>query len=790
METFYDSVTEQSHNPNDLEDIVMTRDYGEEEKSELETTLIKAGFELILDQPRFLLYKKEKRDGKTTKVPYTINNTKGASTDPTTWEDFKTVYKAYESGEGLYDGIGIVLGDLFRTKIVGMDLDHVIDAVTGKFTNPEAERAVGPIRTYGERSVSGTGCHFLFLNCDVPTGYKTRSGVDASFDLEVYERGRYFTLSGDWINDMQIAKDQDGLSATCTKYLKKVVKDRPVEITYDTPEIRVAKARRGIGIEAALEQDERFRALYEGKRPLGNESSDDMALVNLLVKYIGRDPSKVTRAFLESAHYKTKDGSHKDKCDREDYLPRTIESSIESYYACFTFDDVGNAEYFTETFGKELVFVPEWNMWVGWDGKKWVKRAELTAQEKAKQLADINRAKVDEYRSNKTHDDNLLKAMDAHAKKMRSERGISNMIKLARSSALQKANVFDNDPMLFNCANGVFDMRTQTLYPHSSKYYCTNISSVNYVKGAECPKWSAFLDKVLPGEVRDFLQMAVGMAAVGKVYEEAMIFMIGTGSNGKSTIANILSAVFGDYSLTLQPDVIKATRDGKTPCDFAEVRGKRMVFISETEEGDRFSTQALKRLTSNEKQSARRLYSQPEEFDPSHTVFYSTNHKPRIGSGDHGTWRRIKNVPFEYKFTDAEKITSFAQDVITFEGEGVLAWVMEGARMFIENGMKLKTPEIVQAATDDYRENEDMIAQFLEEKALIAPKMTDAMGNVCRNEVGGGDFYTLYKEFCKENSAFCKNVSDFNNCISNIPDVIKVNRHGKRMWIGIGKKEM
>ena len=269
---------------------------------------------------------------------------------------------------------------------------------------------------------------------------------------------------------------------------------------------------------------------------------------------------------------------------------------------------------------------------------------------------------------------------------MRESKAITSMIRLASSRAVVSADAFDANPMIMNCQNGVLDLRTSTLMAHDPSLFCTNIAGANYNAEAECPKWNEFINKVLPGEGAEYLQMCVGMAAVGKVYEEAMIFMIGNGSNGKSTIANILSAVFGSYALTLQPDIITATKDGKTPPDFAEVRGKRIVFLSETEEGDRLSTKALKRLSSNETVAARRLYSMPETFMPSHTVFYSTNHTPRIGSGDYGTWRRIKNLPFEYKFTDAEKQTNFAEVVLAEEADGIFGWVCEGARKFIENG--------------------------------------------------------------------------------------------------------
>jgi putative DNA primase/helicase len=740
-------------------------------------TLTDAGFGEVLYQRRFVLYKKVTREGKITKVPYQVNGSPAESTNKDTWGVFDEVMSAYNNGG--YDGIGIILGDYYGTKIVGVDLDHVCDNLSGKFTNVDAEMAVAPLKTYGEYSVSGTGVHYLFKDQDVPKGYKTRTAATAKFDMEIYEGGRYFTLSGSRINSESLSTDIEGLDSLCKEYMPKRIACEERKIV----EQNTAKFEIGFNsVATALDYDKDFAALYSGKRPLGSdESRNDLALINKLVKYVGRNADKVIAEFRKSGHYVTKTDYHKAKIDgREDYIKRTVDNAINSYFTGYTFDDVGNSRLYADTFGAELRFVPEWNCWVHYENDKWVKRAELAAQEGAKQLSDLFKAKTDEFAVTHPEAGEMVKSMRAHEKKIRSAKGIDAMLKLAKSASASSADIFDSNPMVISCKNGILDMATGNIKEHSYDDYCTNMAGFNYNPQAKAPLWTAFLDKVLPPDVQDFLQQCVGMAAVGKVYEEAMIFMIGNGSNGKSTIANIISGVFGDYAITLQPDIITASRDGKTPPDFAEVRGKRIVFISETEEGDRLSTKALKRLASNEKQSARRLYCQPEEWMPSHTVFYSTNHKPKIGSNDEGTWRRIKEVQFDYHFDDSEKVTNFAERVLTEEGEGVLAWCMEGARKFIANGLKLKTPQKVIEDTQTYREDEDYLTMFVESKCTITPE-----GRTCSSTL-----YGEYKSFCTDNGYFYKNVSDFNNAMAKITGIERVNVHGVKTWKGIKLSDM
>jgi len=752
-------------------------------KSPLEQTLTDAGFGVILDQPRFVLFSKELRDEKQTKVPKQPNGANAGSTIPDTWNTFNTVFDAFVSGAGKFDGIGIILGDHFNTKIVGMDLDHVCDAFSGAWINANAEKAVEGIKTYGEYSISGTGVHFLFLNQDVPEGYKTRTAVTAPFDLEVYEAGRYFTLSGAWMNNERIATDEAGLARICETYL-------PVRQAKKADRVMQKQARdaltvpTGVGVcdvVEALHRDARFNALYTGCRPFGNESADDLALLNLLVRYIGRDADKIQEEFLKSPHFISKDDYHKQKClSRSDYLEDSIAKCVNNYFVGYSYDDVGNSDMFVDLYSDQLAYCKEWTDWVYWNGKYWEKKANLRAQQLAKDLSDNFRAKTHEYKGNPARSPELLKVMTKHSQKMRESKAISAMVRLASSRAIISAEAFDSDAMLMNCQNGVFDLRNNRLLKHDSKYFCTNIAGAGYDASATCPQWSEFLQRVLPGEGAEYLQMCVGMAAVGKVYEEAMIFMIGNGSNGKSTIANILSAVFGTYALTLQPDIITATKDGKTPPDFAEVRGKRIVFLSETEEGDRLSTKALKRLSSNETVAARRLYSMPETFNPTHTVFYSTNHTPRIGSGDYGTWRRIKNLPFEYKFTDAEKKTNFAEMVLASEADGIFGWVCEGARMFIENGCKLTTPSFVLEATEEYKENEDIVGQFIREQCILTEDT-----RLIPTRVGAQELFVAYKAYCKENQSFCKPISDFNNTMLAVEGIGKVNVGGRKSWTGI-----
>ena len=152
-------------------------------------TFKEAGFGDIMETKRFVMFKIVERDGKKTKVPFQTNGKAAKSTDSTTWSTFKEcedlLLDDIFNYTHKYDGMGIILGDYYGTKIVGIDLDHCINPLSGEWENEEARKAVSNLHSYAETSISGSGYHCLMKDVSVPEGFMTRSNADSKFDLEV-----------------------------------------------------------------------------------------------------------------------------------------------------------------------------------------------------------------------------------------------------------------------------------------------------------------------------------------------------------------------------------------------------------------------------------------------------------------------------------------------------------------------------------------------------------------------------------------------------------------------------
>ncbi len=128
------------------------------------------------------------------------------------------------------------------------------------------------------------------------------------------------------------------------------------------------------------------------------------------------------------------------------------------------------------------------------------------------------------------------------------------MLELARSEEriACELDVFDRDPWLLNAGNGTIDLRTGVLTPHCREDLITKLCGAAVDMNAPCPAWDAFLHRIFDGNAAGigFVQRAAGYSLVGITSEQVLLFLYGTGKNGRSTFLEVLKAVLGGYAAT------------------------------------------------------------------------------------------------------------------------------------------------------------------------------------------------------------------------------------------------
>lgn len=320
-------------------------------------------------------------------------------------------------------------------------------------------------------------------------------------------------------------------------------------------------------------------------------------------------------------------------------------------------------------------------------------------------------------------------------KALRQERGRNACIKFAHTHfgnpfAIE-GNEFDKNPWLLGVKNGVVDLRSGIRYDGEPNQLVSKQCACNYTSLDECQAddWHQFLEEIYNGdeEIITFVQMLFGYALTGLTSEHIFPFFLGRGRNGKSLLINAIVRVMGDYAAVIPSELFLKSNQprsaNQTDPAIMKLEGLRLAVSSEVEEGARFSSQQVKRLTGGDTLEGRNPYDRElRNFDPTHTVLMIGNHEPVPPSGDPAFWDRTFLINHPVRFVkhdpDEDKLERLADQDIENKLEGmdeqILCWLVEGCLMWQANGKKLTPPASVLKATEDYREDADWIGQFLD----------------------------------------------------------------------------
>lgn len=398
--------------------------------------------------------------------------------------------------------------------------------------------------------------------------------------------------------------------------------------------------------------------------------------------------------------------------------------------------DLGNAERLIAQHGADLHYCWPWQAWLTWDTTHWhiddtggvLHRAETTVRTIYAEAEGES-------------DGEKRKAIASWAMKSEAQARIEAMIGLARAAPGVPVlpSHLDTDLWLLNTPTGTVDLRTGLLRPHERSDLITKVTAAEYNPTAAAPVWDGFLARVQPDpELRLFLQRAAGYAATGDTSEQVMFMHHGGGSNGKSTFINALLGVLGAYAKRAAADLLTLNRNEPHPTGLADLVGVRLAVSIEVEEGRRLAEVLVKEMTGGDRLKARFMHRDFFEFQPQHKIMLVTNHKPVVRGADLAIWRRIRLVPWGETIAEAERDPQLAERLRP-EFSGILAWLVAGCLEWQQTG--LGTPEAVRSATASYRDESDVIGEFLAERCVVEDTARASVSEI----------YTAYGGWC-ENS--------------------------------------
>lgn len=293
----------------------------------------------------------------------------------------------------------------------------------------------------------------------------------------------------------------------------------------------------------------------------------------------------------------------------------------------------------------------------------------------------------------------------------------------------------DTNQYLLCFTNGVIDFRTKTFrpgQPEDNISMCTNIEYIELNEKKHRPimdEINDFMDKLFPErELCEYMWDHLASTLIGTSTNQTFNMYIGIGSNGKSMLVNLMERVLGQYKGDVPLSIITDKRGkvgGLTP-EIVQLKGVRYAVMQEPDKGEKINVGVMKQLTSGKDQlQGRAPYMRKVlSFLPQFKLVLACNYFMEVKSNDHGTWRRIRAVPFKSLFTsdprNDDKDKPYQFKLVPDIDEKFDSWKEVFAAMLVQRAFKtngiVKDCEIVMTKSGEYRKTQDYLAQFISDR--------------------------------------------------------------------------
>lgn len=732
----------------------------------------------LINLDRWCAWKYEQRDGqrKPTKVPIDVQTGfKAKSNDESTWSSYKEAVN-YEHKDGI--------GFFFKPPYVGIDLDDCQDDIEryrqGDYQDNVVYDFYETLKSYGELSPSKTGIHIICKG-KIPGKRRRKAGV------EMYEEGRFFTMTGDSLNKYKYVSHAtpENLEKLYHKYLNdNVTPIRPYQ---------------SAGFEHHLSDGEVTRLIFESKQaPLFKDlmngeweghytshSEADLGMANILAFWTARDFDQMDRIFRSSGLIRSKWDEKRGKTTYGiSTLSKAINDTSEVYhpkqtkekpkytfdflhtrekdnYPIRSYDDTGNALRFLDRYGDIVRYSYNRKKFYVYNGEKW----ELDERGLVMTLID----KTVDSMKNETvvHGEDISeeeadKALRKHIKNSRSKSAKKNMEELIKHQISVIPEEFDPDDMAVNVSNGYVDLTSGELCPHERLKMFSKQANAEYSDNMQPDMWLKFLNDTFAGDrqIIRFIQKALGYTLTGSTREQIMFILHGKGRNGKSLFIETIAEILGDYSKNIRADSLMVKYGHTINNDIATLQDARLVTSTEPNEGFRFDEGLIKQLTGGDRVTARFLYGEDFEFTPKFKLWLTTNHKPIVRGTDDGIWRRLVLVPFDVQIP-ADKVDKDLKFKLIREAPAILEWMTEGCRLWQREGLGL--PKKIAEASQEYRSDMDVLEHFIQ----------DCCERGEEYRAPAGKLYEQYKKWADESGEYKMNKNDFGKKMKEKFDQVK-----------------
>ena len=413
-------------------------------------------------------------------------------------------------------------------------------------------------------------------------------------------------------------------------------------------------------------------------------------------------------------------------------------------------NDLTVARLFSDALGDRIRYNATAKEWFYYDGKVWKRDLEnMIVESYAKTFFQA----LTVYYTKTADDSEYIKFIAKYGDRPSRRRIIED----ARDYNFVEAEDFDQDPLLFNCQNCVIDLSTGKVIDHDPELLLSKISNVVYDPDIVSDDFNRFIHEIMIDDQDkiNYLQKIFGYCLTGENTQEECYMCYGsTTRNGKSTLLEVISYLFGDYAMNIQPETLaqKDKNSRNASGDIARLNGCRFLHMSEPPKRMKFDVALLKTLLGRDPITARHIYEREFEFVPVFKLMINTNFLPVVTDDTLFTSGRVKVITFDRHFEPEEqdprlKIRLKTKDNIS----GIFNWILEGLRLFREDGEILIAPDPVIESTEDYRRKSDKIQNFIEDCLFHMPGVNTSIKDV----------YDAFSKWCDLNGFGTENKGNF-----------------------------
>jgi putative DNA primase/helicase len=528
-----------------------------------------------------------------------------------------------------------------------------------------------------------------------------------------------------------------------------------------------------IGIERAIELREQARRDPHVAAAFVSPSGDGLKLIIAIPADLGRHGESFAAAarYVREVHGHEADRACKDVArlcflshdpeawckeavplDVGEWMPETppspkSPSEEAAPPVTYTDNDAGRAARFCDRWRDEILYVPERSVWFTWEDR-WQRDTAGGLKRRAIVLADELLAAVVAQPATSKEELKAKGEAIRTAQRWGNESVIRPMLSLAEAHPGIQARVaeLDADPWKLGTPNAVIDLRTGEAFEHHPGDRVTVFTRAPFDPEATAPRWLRFIEEVFPdAEVRRWVWKAAGYSITGDMGEEVFFVPHNTGRNGKSKFVNAIAWTLGDYADTAGQALVACDdRGGDAKREKAAIVGVRFLRAPEAEGRQKLNARLVKDITGGDPLNAEAKFEHPFTFHPTCKLWWPVNERPTIHEIGPAIWERIRLIPFERYFEPHERDPEL-ETKLRAEASGILNWLVQGCLLWLKEGLR-DVPAKVRAAVEEYRRDEDSLADFIEENTR-----SEAAASIPHTEL-----FRRYESWAVEEGIRCK----------------------------------